>query len=271
LLRVQIYPNIIAVVVDDGSSDGTSDMIASEFPDAVLLHGDSSLYWAGAMRMGIDQILKWCSPDDYLLLLNDDLIFSADLVQRLFEASLKYPAALIQAVESCLSDPDLIWQGGIRMNWWTAKHERLNHHRRISSFPPGHMQRSDYLTGRGVLVPTEAVRVAGNLSAAYKQGGDPEFSRRAAKHGYSLLVAYDLPVLSYTKGDNLNETATYVPSDFTKYFFSIRSSFRIANRWRDAMLMTNSPFQGFVFFLCDMVRVTGYFLRRLRLRAGAAL
>src|SRR5579875_2937008 len=96
LLRRQTYPNVRPVIVDDGSSDGTSAMVRTEFADAVLLHGDGSLYWTGAMHVGVAHILGVASPNDYLLLLNDDLIFGLDLVERFVQQSEEHPRALIQ-------------------------------------------------------------------------------------------------------------------------------------------------------------------------------
>jgi GT2 family glycosyltransferase len=244
-------------------------MVRDEHPEAVLLRADGLLYWTGAMHLGISHILAHATPDDFTLLLNDDLLFANDLIERLLEISRANPRALVQAVESCVDDTDIIWQGGVRMNWWTAKHLRLNHHRRISEFPPGHLERSDYLTGRGVFVPMEVFRTIGNYDASYKQYGDPEFARRAAKHGYALLVAYQVAVLSYDKGQNLNEAESYALSDFKQYYFGTLSSASLRTRWKNAMDMTESAGQAVVFYCCDVMRITWHFFSRLKLRSAA--
>jgi len=269
LLRRQTYPKLKPVVVDDGSSDGTSAMIIHEYPEAIRLQGDGSLYWTGAMHMGMAHILAHSETDDYVLLLNDDLTFGDSLVEKLLDAVKLHPQALIQAVESCADDPDLIWQGGVRMNWWTAKHLRLNHHRRISEFPSGHFEQSDYLTGRGVMVPVRVVRDIGNFDASYKQYGDPEFARRASRNGYDLLVDYDVPVFSYDKGKAFNEAESYSLSDLHRYYFSILSSACLSTRWKNAMDMTDSFLQGVVFFCFDLSRITWHFIKRLNARAPA--
>jgi GT2 family glycosyltransferase len=265
LLLEQSYSELKTIVVDDGSSDGTSEMIRDEHPEVVLLRGDGSLYWTGAMRLGIEYILTHCATNDYVLLLNDDLVFAPDLIEKLLENVRRHPRSLIQAVESCLVDPDLIWQGGTDINWWTAKHRFLNYHRRISEFPPGYCQRSAYLTGRGVLVAVEVFRSVGNFDPRYQQNGDPEFTRRAAKAGYELLVAYDVRVLSYTKGDNLNEAEWYRLSDLRPYYFSALSATRLSTRWRDAVLMTHSRVQALIFAAFSFARITGHFFKRLRI------
>jgi hypothetical protein len=176
----------------------------------------------------------------------------------------EYPQALIQAVESCIATPDLIWQGGVRINWWTAKHRALNHQRRLSEFAPGHMEDSDYLTARGVIVPLDVLRIVGNYDNTYQQSGDPELSRRAAKRGFLLKVAYDIAVFSYEKGKNLNESESYSLTDIKRYYFGILSNFRLFTRWKQAKAMTNSGIQALVFFAFDFVRITGHFLKRLK-------
>jgi GT2 family glycosyltransferase len=269
LLLSQTYPNVRTVVVDDGSTDGTSDMIVSEHPEVVLLRGDGSLYWTGAMHLGMAHIIARSAANDYALLLNDDLIFAPDLVEKLLGKSKLHPRSLIQAMESCVDDPDLIWQGGVKINWWTAKHRLLNYHRRISEFPSGYFEKSDYLTARGVLAPMEVFRVIGNYDLSYKQNGDPEFTRRAAKNGFDLIVAYDVLVLSYEKGKNLNEAESYSLSDLKRYYFGILSSFRLSTRWKQATSMTNSGVQALVFFAFDLARITGHFFKRLKMRSPA--
>jgi len=238
-LRRQTYPNVRTVVVDDGSRDGTSALIRGQYPEVELLRTDGSLYWTAAMHLGIAHILSHSGLSDYVLFLNDDLVFAPNMVENLLAVSKENPRSLVQAVESCVSDPDIVWQGGIRMNWWTAKHQRLNHLSRLSEMPPGHFEHSDYLTGRGVLVPREVFTKIGNYDTRLIQYGDGEFTRRAAKYGYDLIVTYDVSVLSYEKGNNFNETDSYSLKDLKRYYFGTLSNARLSIRWKQATAMTN--------------------------------
>ncbi|QUS59311.1 glycosyltransferase family 2 protein [Synechocystis sp. PCC 7339] len=58
------------VVVDDGSIDGTSQAIAEKYPQIIILQGDGNLWWAGAIRMGMEYACK--KGAEYIIWLNDD-------------------------------------------------------------------------------------------------------------------------------------------------------------------------------------------------------
>ena len=48
-LRAQRVPGVAqdVFVLEDASSDGTSEAIADQFPEVTVLHGDGQLYWNG--------------------------------------------------------------------------------------------------------------------------------------------------------------------------------------------------------------------------------
>lgn len=59
-----------AIVINDGSKDGTSELIKENFPQAQIIEGDGNMWWAGAINAGLQQALD--TGFDYFLLLNDD-------------------------------------------------------------------------------------------------------------------------------------------------------------------------------------------------------
>ena len=67
-LREQTYPAVTIIVVDHGSSDGTADYMRRVFPDVVLVSGRETLWWTGAINLGVAAALERCGPGDYVLL-----------------------------------------------------------------------------------------------------------------------------------------------------------------------------------------------------------
>ena len=72
-LDAQRVPGVTvdAFVLDDGSSDGTSEAIAEQFPEVTVLHGDGELYWGGGMRQAFAAAIA--GDYDHYLWLNDDV------------------------------------------------------------------------------------------------------------------------------------------------------------------------------------------------------
>ena len=47
-------------LVDDGSSDGTSNAVSSAYPEVNVLFGDGNLYWNGGMNLAWRTAIKEC-------------------------------------------------------------------------------------------------------------------------------------------------------------------------------------------------------------------
>ena len=94
----QTHPRTQLIVIDDGSTDGTADMVTQTVPDAVIIKGDGSWWWAGSMQRGYEW-LSWKRPkkDDLVLLANDDIGFEPDFLERAFGCLEGHPNALLGA------------------------------------------------------------------------------------------------------------------------------------------------------------------------------
>ena len=263
-LKMQDYRKFKAIVIDDGSKDGTSEMLKKEFKKVDVIKGDGNLWWAGAINEGIKKVLKICGNDDYVLLLNDDLIFGKDYMDKLIESAKRFPNALIGSVVIC-KDKNIIFDGGMRRNW-TAPKWVMNFGKPLSAFPKRHYENVNTLTGRGVLIPINVFQKIGLYDTIhFKQGGDIEFPARARLHGYNLVVCYNLIVRCNSDATfATNDKKIYKLNQLKDYFFHIKSNYNIKYRFWYAYKTSRTLFHAITYFIWDMARTSLNFLRKLR-------
>lgn len=260
-LEKQTYRKIVVVVVDDGSSDGTSQMITEEFPTVTLMRGNGNLWWLGAINLALQHIMVKSDETDLVIFLNDDLIFKDSLIEALVRTHEKNPHAIISSVESIQGTNDIISNGGYVINWWVAKGENLNAGRSLHEFPRGHTVKVSLQNGRGVLFPMNVFREIGLLDTRYVHMGDLEFSVRAEKHGYELLKAYDAVVYHYKNNPKGIKKTVYRWSDLHTYLTDERSYANIRNIFLNSILCTKNPLQAISYFFFDTIRIIGHFIK----------
>ena len=70
-------------LVDDGSSDGTTEAINSYYPDVNVIEGNGNLYWGGGMRLAFAEAMK--HSYSYYLWLNDDTLLEPQAINNLLD------------------------------------------------------------------------------------------------------------------------------------------------------------------------------------------
>jgi N-acetylglucosaminyl-diphospho-decaprenol L-rhamnosyltransferase len=96
-----------AVVIDNGSSDGSVDQIRREFSDALVLGLDSNIGFGPALNAGVAE-----HPAEILVFSNNDVLFEPRFVEALLE-ELGHSESVVAGVLLQDADPGLIDSAGV--------------------------------------------------------------------------------------------------------------------------------------------------------------
>jgi GT2 family glycosyltransferase len=171
-----------AVVVDDGSTDGTQAAVRGAFPETNVIRAPGNLYWAGGMALA-ERIALQGDPD-YLLWLNDDVTLDKDALTVLFGAN-EATKAGHGIVVGALRDPttDVLTYSGVR--------RRGFHPLRVETVSPDAEPRVvEMFHGNVVLVSRAAYLATGRIDGAFSHAhADFDYGLRAARAGIVCILA----------------------------------------------------------------------------------
>lgn len=200
------------IIVDDGSTDGTSQFLKKNYPKVKIIKGDGNLWWTKSLFLAIENVLKTAKNNDFILTINADCSFSKQYLKNIYQTGIDNPYAIIGSLVVDTNNRDKIWDAGAKIDWKNSafKNAPYRYLKDIPSKKKTHDQ-LDTLSTKGTLYPVEVFRQIGNFN--YKQlphyHSDYEYGCRAKKHGFQLLVDFGARLFTDTKhtgiGDNISK------------------------------------------------------------------
>jgi GT2 family glycosyltransferase len=216
-----------AVLVDDGSSDGTSEEVRRRFPDVIVVPGTGSLFWGGGMRLA-SQVAVAKFEARFHLWLNDDVLLSEEALTVLLMAYKRRRTDRgLSLVVGALKDP----RTGATSYSGLVRARSLHRLRFRLVDPSGVSQPCETMNGNVVLVPVEAVAALGSIDPHFPHSiGDTDYGLRVVKAGGEVILAP-----SY-----VGECSRNPPAGFSE------TSLPLAARYRDLRSPKGLPFKAWM-------------------------
>lgn len=177
--------DLSVTVVDDGSTDGTSEAVAAEFPNVKLIRGNGDLWYTGGMNVGIKAALE--NSPDLILGFNNDSIFDSNFLVSMLDVAMSVPRSVVGAVLIDWEDRQSIFQVSPEWNFWRGgvRHWR---HQTLDTIPNEPWE-VPIIVGNCLLIPADAIREAGLMNEKLlPQFGDAGFTPSMRKLGWRLLI-----------------------------------------------------------------------------------
>ncbi len=170
------------VIVDDGSTDGTSEMLEKlkNSYNITVLNGNN-LYYSGGMRFGMQYIKENELVSDYFLMVNDDVDFFEDCIEKLVNQSKKQNSAVI--VGTTIDNNGEVSYGAVKY-LKGIKYKTLT----ISEW----RERADTFNANCVLIPWRVFKSTPIMDSRYIHSlGDFDYGFSISKNGFEVHSSND--------------------------------------------------------------------------------
>ncbi len=234
------YSNLLPVVVDNGSADGTVAALRERHPHIEIIENGVNLGYAGGNNVGI----RWALAQgaEYVCLLNNDAEATPDLLEQLVRvARSDQRIGVVGARNLLMEDPVRLWGAYGKLTYGPFIVRTVG-----QGAPDGAQWQGqkdvDWVIGNGSLWSREALMEVGLLDEAFfAYHDDVDWCVRARRAGYRVVYVGSAAILH--KGGGSSDTAQR-HSFPLPYFLGrngvlfVRKHARRGERWRFAALCT---------------------------------
>jgi len=213
-LRRLVYEDFVAIVVDNGSQDGTVRAVRELHPECVVLESATNLGFAGGNNLGIRWALE--NGADYVLLINNDTEVTPGLVAELVRVAETDPGiAAVGARNLVLEEPRRLW-GAYGVLTYGPFVVRTDGHGLLDGPEWQIVKDVDWAIGNAILLRGTALREIGLLDEAFfAYHEDVDWCVRARRAGLRVVYAGTAAILH--KGGGSSDPGQ--PHSFPQWYF----------------------------------------------------
>jgi predicted SAM-dependent methyltransferase len=177
-LKIQTYQKYHLILIDDGSSDGTAEMVRENISSLTFITGTGNWWWAGSLQQGYQWLKRQNIPaTDLVLIINDDTEFEADFLQNAICYLRSRERTLLLAWCYCRESGRLL-DAGVHVNWSRFSFEQATTPSEINC-----------LSTRGLFMRVSDFFAIGGFYPRFlpHYASDYEFTIRARRQGMQLV------------------------------------------------------------------------------------
>lgn len=182
------YPNTEMIIVDNGSTDSSVDIIRKEYPEFRLIENGRNLGFSAGMNVGIEE-----SRGDLILLCNNDAIaHPKSLSQMVKTMHSDQRTGIVGGVILYYEPKDVIWSAGGKLDavtgmiWSDRLGQKLQD---TKSLKTRELKDVDYLSGCVLLIKRAVLVRTGLLDEESVIGGqDVDLCLKARRAGFNCVL-----------------------------------------------------------------------------------
>jgi len=209
------YPNLRAILVNNGATTFPEDRFRAAFPGLTILTSRENLGFTGGNNLGIRAALA--DGAAYVLLLNNDTVVDPDLISRMLPAFARPEVGIVGPIVTYFSHPNRAWFAGGRYNRYLG----YTFHTLMGDDLTGQEQDADtdFVTACALLARREVFERVGLLwDALFIYFEDAEFCLRAGRAGYRCVLI-GKPLVRHKVSASMGNVGDYPFSALKGYYF----------------------------------------------------
>ena len=253
---------ISIVVIDDGSTDGTYEIVKSKFENVDILKGDGNLWWSGAINLGAKYAIETLKSD-YLILWNNDITYDINYFHKLIKYLNNSDSnTIIGSKVLVRENPELIWSMGGCFNPMNGEYYMYGYFKK-DSIEFNQITHVDWLTGMGTIIPKIVVEKIGYWDSINfpQYHGDSDFTYRAKLKGFKIIVNPELVIYNNVKNSGIEHHGSI--KQLIKLMTDLRSKANFYKKYKFYKIHSKSIFAYYPLFLSYFKIFGGFFKWKL--------